>query len=219
MFLIIDNYDSFVHNLARYFELAGVEDYEVIRNDAITIKGIKVKGPEAIILSPGPCTPKEAGICIKAIKEFGSSTPILGVCLGHQAIGEAYGAKTIEAHEHIHGKASSITHDATGLFEGIPSPLKVGRYHSLITKLPKNSKLKITATKEDDGTIMAMQHETHPVYGVQFHPESILTQHGQEIIKNFVEIANQFNHDRHCEKRSDEAIHLDCRAGLTASSQ
>ncbi len=192
MVLIIDNYDSFVHNLARYFELAGMENYEIVRNDAITIKEIKAKAPSAIILSPGPCAPQQAGICIDAIKAFGASIPILGVCLGHQAIGEAYGGTTLEAQEHIHGKATAITHDKTGLFKGLPSPLTVGRYHSLVTELPEGTRLKITARK-DDGMIMAMQHETHPVYGVQFHPESILTEHGLEIIGNFVKIAQAYS--------------------------
>lgn len=211
MFLIIDNYDSFVHNLARYFELAGVEDYEIVRNNAITIKEIRAKAPSAIILSPGPCAPQQAGICIEAIKEFGASTPILGVCLGHQAIGEAYGGKTIEAHEHIHGKAAQVKHDGKNLFEGVPSPLKVGRYHSLITELPKNSKLKTTATKEDDGMIMAMQHKTHPVYGVQFHPESILTEHGLEIIGNFVKLVRTYNKRHHtpcaCDPQNYGGLH------------
>lgn len=191
MFLVIDNYDSFVHNLARYIALAGAE-YTVVRNDAITIDEIKDMNPEGIILSPGPCTPAEAGICVDAVKEFGKTTPILGVCLGHQAIGEAYAGETLQSDTPIHGKSSTITHDGTGLFKGIPSPLEVGRYHSLITKLDAASRLEVTATLDDD-TVMAMQHKTHPVYGVQFHPESILTQEGLSIMKNFVQIARDWN--------------------------
>jgi len=191
MFLVIDNYDSFVHNLARYVELAGAK-YEVVRNDEITIEDIKSLNPEGIILSPGPCTPSEAGICIDAVKTFGKTTPILGVCLGHQAIGEAYGGETLQSNQPIHGKSSTITHSEEGLFEGIPSPLKVGRYHSLITQLDDASRLEVTARLNDD-TIMAMQHKSHPVYGVQFHPESILTEDGLKIMQNFIQIARDWN--------------------------
>lgn len=194
MFLVIDNYDSFVHNLARYFELAD-EECEIVRNDAITIKNIKQMKPEAIILSPGPCAPKDAGICIDVIKHFGTTTPILGVCLGHQAIGEAYDGKTIQGPEQIHGKATMIEHDETGIFDGIPNPLQVGRYHSLITTLSPDSPLNVTA-KTYNGIIMAMQHKEHPVYGVQFHPESILTDHGQDIVQNFVAIAQAFQQSK-----------------------
>ena len=191
MFLVIDNYDSFVHNLARYVELAGAE-YEVVRNDAITIDEIKTLSPEGIILSPGPCTPQEAGICIDAVKEFGSSIPILGVCLGHQAIGEACAGETIQSDQPIHGKSSTITHNGKGIFKGVISPLKVGRYHSLITKLDDANRLEVTAQLDDD-TIMAVQHKSHPVFGVQFHPESILTEDGLKIMQNFVQIARDWN--------------------------
>ena len=191
MFLVIDNYDSFVHNLARYIALAGSE-YEVVRNDAITVKEIETMNPKGIILSPGPCTPSEAGICIETVEKLGDKTPILGVCLGHQAVGEAYGGRTIQSESPIHGKASEIMHDNTELFENIPNPLTVGRYHSLITELPEDCDLKITASISD-GTIMATQHKKHPVYGVQFHPESILTQHGLEIVQNFVHLAQTWN--------------------------
>jgi len=191
MYLIIDNYDSFVHNLARYFALAGVE-YDVVRNDKITIKEIKKRNPAAIILSPGPCSPDEAGICVEAIKQCGDKTPILGVCLGHQAIANAYGGTTQKSDTPIHGKSSLITHNKKGIFKSLPTPLQVGRYHSLAITLPPKSDLNTTA-KLDDGTIMAMQHKTHPVYGVQFNPESILTQDGLQIIKNFVDIAAAWN--------------------------
>ena len=193
--LLIDNYDSFVHNLARYVELAGAQgtmECEVVRNDTITINEIKNLKPEGIILSPGPCTPAEAGICIEAVKEFGNTTPILGVCLGHQAIGEAYAGETIQSDTPIHGKSSTITHNGAGIFKNVENPLQVGRYHSLITKLDAANRLEVTATLDDD-TIMAVQHKSHPVYGVQFHPESILTKDGLKIVQNFVDIARDWN--------------------------
>ena len=190
MFLIIDNYDSFVHNLARYFEIAGVETC-VVRNDQITLQEIENMAPEAIVLSPGPCTPQEAGICIDIVKHFGNTTPVLGVCLGHQAIGEAYGGLTLRSAP-IHGKSSHIEHNGTDIFTGLPTPLTVGRYHSLIVQLPKNSQLNVSACTAE-GEIMAFTHSTHPVIGVQFHPESILTQNGQDMIENFVVFARTHN--------------------------
>lgn len=186
MFLVLDNYDSFVHNLARYFEVEG-EACEIIRSDKITLDEIKTKEPKALVLSPGPCTPKEAGICVEAVEEFGANLPILGVCLGHQAIGEAYGAKTSKAEEPVHGKATTIEHNRQGIFKGTPSPMDVGRYHSLIVEPPPKATFNITA-KTPDGEIMAVQHKKHPVYGLQFHPESILTSHGAMLIENFISI-------------------------------
>ena len=191
MFLVIDNYDSFVHNLARYFELAGVKT-RVERNDTLSIDDIRALEPKALILSPGPCTPKDAGICIEAVKEFGAELPILGVCLGHQAIGEAYGAETLRTDKPVHGKATEITHNGKGLFKTLPSPMQVGRYHSLIVEPPKAFRLETTA-QTDENEIMAMQHPSHPVYGVQFHPESVLTQHGQKLVQNFVDLARQWH--------------------------
>lgn len=191
MILVIDNYDSFVHNLARYFGLAG-HDYIVKRNNEITLDDIAKMNPSAIAISPGPCTPAEAGISVDAIKRFGASTPILGVCLGHQCIGEAYGGQTIHAKTPMHGKADIITHNKAALFKGLPSPMSVGRYHSLISLIGENSAL-LTTAQSDDGTIMAMEHKRHPVYGVQFHPESVLTEHGLNIIKNFCAIASTWN--------------------------
>ena len=191
MFLVIDNYDSFVHNLARYFEIAGVET-RVVRNDAITLDEIESLAPEALVLSPGPCTPKEAGICVDAVKKFGQTLPILGVCLGHQAIGEAYGAMTLRADTPVHGKASVITHDGTDVFKTLPSPMEVGRYHSLIVQPSKTCKLMTTA-QTDDGEIMALKHPSHPVYGVQFHPESVLTENGQALVQNFVDLAQEWH--------------------------
>ncbi|MBX2834610.1 MAG: aminodeoxychorismate/anthranilate synthase component II [Micavibrio sp.] len=189
MFLVLDNYDSFVHNLARYFEMAG-ERCEIIRSDEITIEQIKEKSPTALILSPGPKSPRDAGVCVEAVKQLGADLPILGICLGHQAIGEAYGGKTIKGAP-VHGKASTITHDSSGVFDELPSSLEVGRYHSLIVDMPETARLTITARTEN-GEIMAMQHATHPVYGLQFHPESILTEHGHAMIVNFIHLAHTY---------------------------
>ena len=194
MILVIDNYDSFVYNLARYFALAGWET-RVRRNDALTIQDIAAMNPQAIAMSPGPCTPAEAGICIDIVKTFGASIPMLGVCLGHQCIGEAYGAKTTRAEKPVHGKASTIMHDGEDLFAGLPSPMQGGRYHSLIVEPGENSPLCVTA-KTSNGEIMALRHETRPVYGVQFHPESVLTPHGQKIIDNFTALALQFHREK-----------------------
>ncbi len=191
MFLMIDNYDSFVHNLARYFVIAGV-DVDIARNDAIEIAQIEQMAPQGIIISPGPCTPNEAGIGVEIVRRFRAQVPILGVCLGHQIIGEAYGGKTRRAVLPVHGKASIIAHDSSDLFAGIPSPFQVGRYHSLIVDLPESGDIIVNA-RNDDGEIMAMQHATHPVYGVQFHPESILTEHGLKIVQNFVDLARCMN--------------------------
>jgi anthranilate synthase/aminodeoxychorismate synthase-like glutamine amidotransferase len=184
-YLIIDNYDSFVHNLARYFELADV-DTLIKRNDE-DISGVNLR---AIVISPGPCTPSDAGICIDTIKQCGETTPILGVCLGHQAIGEAYGGKTIQA-KPVHGMQSMITHDESPLFHDLPNPMPVGRYHSLVSDITDVPGLIPTAHCDD--IIMAMQHRIHPVYGVQFHPESILTNDGLTLIKNFVRIVDEFH--------------------------
>jgi anthranilate synthase component 2 len=194
MLLVIDNYDSFTYNLVQYLGELG-ENPHVIRNDAIGVEEIGALGATAIVISPGPKTPAEAGICIPVIKRYGAEIPILGVCLGHQAIGEAYGGKVVRAPRGVmHGKTSKVKHDGTGLFEGIPSPLEVMRYHSLVVEaasLPGS--LQVTATAVDDATeIHAMRHRTHPVWGVQFHPESILTQHGKAILRNFLELAGSF---------------------------
>ena len=190
MLLILDNYDSFTYNLVQYFGELGEDPY-VVRNDAITLEGIAALAPSAIVLGPGPCTPAEAGITIPVIRRFGASVPILGVCLGHQAIGEAYGGKVIRAPRGVmHGKTSFVRHGATRLFDGVPEPLEVMRYHSLVIEfgsLPDS--LEVTATAVDDATeIHAVQHRRHPVYGVQFHPESIGTQNGRQILKNFLSL-------------------------------
>lgn len=191
MFLVIDNYDSFVHNLARYFELAGVE-VALARNDALDVEDIKSLNPEGLILSPGPCSPKEAGICVEAVKALGHEMPVLGVCLGHQCIGEAYGAMVLRAAEPVHGKARRIIHDGGGIFAGLPSPMKVGRYHSLVVGLTPQCPLEITARAENGGEIMALRHPLHPVHGAQFHPESILTEHGLAMVENFIALATRW---------------------------
>lgn len=188
MLLLIDNYDSFVYNLARYFVELGCETC-VIRNDAIDVAGVRKLAPQAIVISPGPCTPAEAGISTELIKTLSESVPILGVCLGHQAIAVALGGNVIRAREPVHGRTSFIEHGGTGLFAGLPSPLRVARYHSLIideATIPHE--LTITA-RTTDGIPMAVQHQSRPLFGVQFHPESVLTQHGRLILSNFLRTA------------------------------
>ena len=190
MILVIDNYDSFTYNLVQYLGELGTEPL-VRRNDALDVEEIGALAPTAIVLSPGPCTPADAGITVPVVGRWGSSIPILGVCLGHQAIGEAYGGQVVRARRVMHGKTSRITHDGSGLFEGLPSPLEVMRYHSLIVErstLPEV--LQIVATTIDDPTeIQAFRHRDHPVWGVQFHPESILTQQGKRLLENFLSVA------------------------------
>lgn len=188
MILIIDNYDSFTYNLYQYIGEIN-PDIEVHRNDKITIDEIRRKKPSHIIISPGPGFPKDAGISTEMIKELGSSIPILGVCLGHQAIGEAFGGKVVHAKELMHGKASEVQIDnKCKLFDSMPERIRVGRYHSLIVQkelLPDI--LKVTA-RTDDGEIMGLEHKEYPVYGIQFHPESILTPEGKRILSNFLSI-------------------------------
>lgn len=188
MILLIDNYDSFVYNLARYLAELGCQT-EVVRNDAVTVADVVRMAPEAIVISPGPCTPREAGISIELIREFGPRTPILGVCLGHQALGAALGAKVIRAPEPVHGRTSLIEHSGSLLFAGLPNPLRATRYHSLIVEessLPRE--LRVIA-RTQDGTVMAVEHVEWPAFGVQFHPESILTQRGHGLLTNFLTIA------------------------------
>ena len=193
MLLVIDNYDSFTYNLVQYFGELG-EDPLVVRNDAITLDAIAELRPDAIVLGPGPGTPSEAGITVSVIQRFGSAVPILGVCLGHQAIGEAYGGRVIRAPRGVmHGKVSRIRHDATELFAGVSNPLEVMRYHSLVVEhasLP--DVLHATALAIDDPTeIHAMQHREHPVFGVQFHPESIGTPEGRRLLMNFLTLSRK----------------------------
>jgi anthranilate synthase/aminodeoxychorismate synthase-like glutamine amidotransferase len=193
MLLVIDNYDSFTYNLVQYFGELG-EQLEVHRNDALTVEQVGDMAPETIVVSPGPCSPREAGISVPVIQQYGAHIPLLGVCLGHQAIGEAYGGDVIRAGRVMHGKMSRLVHDGTGLFENIPSPFGVMRYHSLVVKretLPKC--LEVTAVATDDANeIHALRHREHPVWGVQFHPESILTEHGRTILVNFLQMARAF---------------------------
>jgi anthranilate synthase/aminodeoxychorismate synthase-like glutamine amidotransferase len=190
MLLVIDNYDSFTYNLVQYLGELGREPI-VRRNDALTVEEVGSLAPGAIVLSPGPCTPREAGITVPLIRRWGGQIPILGVCLGHQAIGEAYGGKVIRAGRVMHGKTSRIEHGGGGLFRAMPSPLEVMRYHSLIVEresLPPE--LEILATTRDEPTeIQALRHREHPVWGVQFHPESILTQSGRQLLMNFLTLA------------------------------
>lgn len=191
MILIIDNYDSFVYTLAGYVTRLGF-DVSVKRNDALSIADIRELSPSAILLSPGPCTPNEAGICVDLVRQLGASVPILGVCLGHQAIAEAYGGKTVKALKPMHGKKSLIHHEHSLLFKNMPSPFNAGRYHSLVIALDDNTPLNITAWTGED-VIMAVQHQVHPVFGVQFHPESILSSHGMDVLKNFLYFAQDWN--------------------------
>ena len=187
MMLLIDNYDSFTYNLAQYFGELG-QEVEVIRNDAIDLDGIKAMNPGRIVVSAGPCTPNEAGISVPLIKEFAGKLPILGVCLGHQSIGAAFGGNIVRAKRVMHGKTSTVTHNRQDCFAEIPTPFTVVRYHSLVIDretLPKE--LSITA-ESDDGEIMGVRHKTLPVWGVQFHPESIITEHGHDLLKNFLNL-------------------------------
>ncbi len=193
MILIIDNYDSFTYNLVQYLGELGAT-IDVRRNDALHEEDVAALSPEAIVISPGPCTPSEAGVSVPVIQRWGAEIPILGVCLGHQAIGEAYGGRVVRASRVMHGKVSRITHAQSGLFEALPSPLEVMRYHSLLVE--SNSIpdcLETLAVAEDDPTeIHALRHRTHPVFGVQFHPESILTQGGKQLLTNFLNLAAAF---------------------------
>lgn len=191
MILLIDNYDSFVHNLGRYCGRLGRER-RVVRNDAIILRDIETMKPEAIILSPGPRSPKEAGICLSLIEKLHTRIPILGICLGHQCIGEAFGGRTVRAAQPVHGKTGTIAHDGAGIFAGIPPSFRAARYHSLVTELPQDTALQVTA-RSDDSAIMAMQHNRYPVYGLQFHPESVLTEHGMDLLANFMRIADAWN--------------------------
>ena len=185
MLLMIDNYDSFTYNLVQYFYQLG-QEVEVHRNDLISLDDIEKKSPEYIVISPGPCTPKEAGISVDLIKKFKDKLPILGVCLGHQCLGAAFGANIIGANKIMHGKLSEIIHDGSGLFKDVENSFKATRYHSLIIEEKTLDKdFHITAWTENK-TIMAIQHEKLPLFGLQFHPESIATEQGMEILRNFL---------------------------------
>ena len=188
MLILIDNYDSFTYNLVHYLGELGAESV-VIRNDKVTAAEVMAAKPKAIVLSPGPCTPNEAGVCLDLIKAAGATIPLLGVCLGHQSIGQAYGGKVVRAPVPMHGKLSAITHTGEGIFAGLPPAFEITRYHSLIVEratLPDC--LKITA-ETSDGIIMGLQHREHPVHGVQFHPESIASEQGHALLANFLRLA------------------------------
>ncbi len=185
MILLIDNYDSFVYNLARYVAELGF-DTVVKRNDKITLQQINLLNPSHIIISPGPCTPDQAGISMDVIKTFGATIPILGVCLGHQAIGQVYGGIIGRAKNPMHGKASVIQHHEKNLFDGLANPLKVARYHSLIVSEENFPDQLVVTARCEKGEVMAIQHRDYPVYGVQFHPESVLTQDGHKLLNNFI---------------------------------
>ncbi len=189
---LIDNYDSFTFNLVHYLGELGAE-VTVWRNDAQTTEDVMAARPEAIVLSPGPCTPNEAGICLDLVGEASATTPILGVCLGHQTIGQVFGGDVVRAPTPMHGKVSRIRHNARGLFRGVTGPFHATRYHSLvIERKTAPPELEITA-ETDDGLIMAVEHRERPVYGVQFHPESIASEHGRTILKNFLDLARDFS--------------------------
>jgi anthranilate synthase component II len=186
MLLLIDNYDSFTYNLAQYLGELGAEVH-VYRNDALTLEQIAAWQPQHLVISPGPCTPSEAGISVAAIERFAGRFPILGVCLGHQAIGQAFGGRIVRAQRVMHGKLSAVAHDGRGVFTGLPAPLTVTRYHSLaIERASLPPALEISATAED-GEIMGVRHRELAVEGVQFHPEAILTEHGHALLRNFLE--------------------------------
>ena len=184
MIVVLDNYDSFVGNVARYLVELG-EEVMVLRNDVVDLAGLQVLGAEALVISPGPCGPGEAGVSTDAVKVFSGHVPILGICLGHQCIGAAFGARIVRAREPMHGRSSLVTHDETSLFTGLPSPLRVGRYHSLAIETLERVPLRVTARAES-GDVMAVEHMEHSTFGVQFHPESVLTEGGYRLFANFL---------------------------------
>ena len=194
MILLIDNYDSFVHNIARYVGELGRER-RVVRNDAIDVDDIAAEMPEAIILSPGPGTPDDAGVSLDVVRRLGERVPILGVCLGHQCIGQVYGGTVRRAQRPVHGKISRISHDDHGVFAGLPNPLRVGRYHSLVVDIEAATGLEATAYT-DEGEVMALAHRWNPVVGVQFHPESVLTDRGHDLLKNFLRRADEWQNTK-----------------------
>ncbi len=188
MILVIDNYDSFTYNLVHYLAELGAE-MEIRRNDTLTVTEALSLKPQALLLSPGPCTPNEAGICLDLIAAAPVDLPILGVCLGHQAIGQAFGGQVIRAKTLMHGKTSQVTHSGTGLFEGVPSPFTAARYHSLAVRLESLPESLVATAWTEDGEIMGMAHRTRPIHGVQFHPESYATEHGHRLLANFLRLA------------------------------
>jgi len=186
MLLMIDNYDSFTYNLVQYFGMLGAE-VAVYRNDAISLDAIDALSPAAIVISPGPCSPEKAGISVDAIRRFHNRIPILGVCLGHQAIGHAFGARVVRAQRIMHGKTSPISNDGRTIFRGLPSPFEAGRYHSLLVERESLPDCLTVSADTEEGEIMGLRHRDYPVEGIQFHPESILTPKGKRIIRNFLD--------------------------------
>jgi anthranilate synthase component II len=185
MILVIDNYDSFVYNLVHYIEDFGVQT-EVRRNDALSVADALKLKPKAVVLSPGPCTPNEAGICLDFLRQAPTDLPILGVCLGHQAMGQAFGGEVVRAQAIMHGKISDVTHRGGGLFKGLPSPFKATRYHSLAVKRDTLPAVMTIDAETADGEVMGMSHTLRPIFGVQFHPESIASEHGHAMVANFL---------------------------------
>jgi anthranilate synthase component 2 len=188
MLVLIDNYDSFTYNLVHFLGELGAT-CEVYRNDKIAVADVIARKPKGIVLSPGPCTPNEAGICLDLVARAGADIPILGVCLGHQAVGQVYGGKVIRAPAPMHGKLSKIAHKGKGVFKGLPKKFEVTRYHSLVVDRAGLPGCLAVTAETSDGVIMGLQHKTHPVYGVQFHPESIASEHGHALLANFLELA------------------------------
>lgn len=195
MIVLIDNYDSFTFNLVHYLGGLGA-DVVVHRNDKVTAADVVAMQPDAIVLSPGPCTPNEAGICLELIEKASPTIPIMGVCLGHQAIGQVFGGKVVRAPVPVHGKMSDIRHDSTGVFRGINGPFKATRYHSLVVERGSMPKELMVTAQADDNLVMGLAHRELPIHGVQFHPESIASEHGHLILKNFLDIAANWNAKR-----------------------
>lgn len=188
MILLIDNYDSFTWNLVHYLGQLGAE-VDVVRNDALTVDDVARKAPRAVVLSPGPCDPDKAGICLELVSRLGPNLPILGVCLGHQTIGQVYGGRVVRAGAPMHGKVSVVHHTGTSVFKGLPERFEATRYHSLVVERASLPDTLCITAETDDGTIMGLCHRTFPVHGVQFHPESIATQHGHALLRNFLDLA------------------------------
>jgi anthranilate synthase component 2 len=187
MLLIVDNYDSFTFNLVHYFQELGAKTH-VVRNDALSAAEALELNPAGVVLSPGPCDPDRAGICLELIRTAPATLPIFGVCLGHQAIGQVFGGKVVQAKQIMHGKTSPVTHEGSGVFKDLPSPFTATRYHSLAVDLPSGTELEVTA-RTADGEIMGLAHKTRPIHGVQFHPESIASHHGHALLANFMTLA------------------------------
>ena len=203
MICVLDNYDSFVYNLVQYLGVLG-QELQVFRNDSVSIEEIKSLAPDAVLISPGPCTPHEAGLSLELIRTFAEKIPMLGVCLGHQCIGEAFGGRVIRAPQVMHGKVSQIMHDEHGIFAGIQNPFTATRYHSLIVERETLPECLEISAQTDDGIIMGLRHRSNPVEGVQFHPESILTNPGMQILKNFLLEAGLEVHESGLKKEEDD---------------